>query len=69
MKRTEVLLTGATEKAIKDWATALEPNKPPPTLAEAASLALEEFANERRDLLERLADARRTIEKRHGRSS
>lgn len=67
MKKANVIMTDASEKAIRDWAHALHPTRPKPGLDEAASLALEEFANERRDLLERLADARREIAKRHAR--
>lgn len=57
MKRARVILSQSTEQTLLAWAQSREPQGPRPTLEEAATLALDEFAREHRALIERLADA------------
>ncbi len=63
MKRAKVICSHSTEMTLLAWAHS-KTGGPKPTLDEAASLALDEFAREHRSLVERLAEAMLIVEKR-----
>lgn len=63
MRKAEVLVTHTTEATLIDWAHSTRPERPRPGIAEAATLALEEFARDKRDLRAKFAAARAKVEK------
>jgi hypothetical protein len=56
MKRARVICSSSTERVLIAWAHSKEPTGPRPTLDEAATLALDEFAREQKALVERLSE-------------
>lgn len=58
-KLAGVIVTHETEKTLLAWARDI--GERCPTSEAAATLALEEFAKDRKALLERIADARRAV--------
>lgn len=64
-----VMVTTATERALVAWAHARkDPLGPPPSLAEAATLALDEFGKERGELAQRFLAASRVADREFSKS-
>lgn len=63
MKRASIICSHTTEQTLLAWAHSKDPAGPKPTLDAAATLALDEFAREQRDLVARLADAAQFTDK------
>jgi hypothetical protein len=66
VKRLHAIVTDAAAEALVTWAHSLNPRGPRPSLDEAATVALDEWSRERRELRDEFIEAARRVDEGKG---